>query len=268
MCLHDESEGYRFDTAELSFSYGSALIIDDLNLSIPQGAFTALIGPNGSGKSTVLRMLTALLKPLQGSVLLDGTSIYSLSTGELAKRVGMLPQGPVAPEGLTVYELVQLGRYPHRAVFSGWSAKDKEACDKALVLTGLADLVHRRVDHLSGGQKQRAWIAMTLAQETPILLLDEPTTFLDLSHQIDVLELATDLVRKQGKTIIAVLHDLNQACRYADNMVMLKSGKVAAAGAPNEVMTSAVIQDVFDVNATVQPDPVTGTPMCIPIPRT
>lgn len=255
------------ELAGLSFAYHSSPIIDDLDFSIPKGAFTALIGPNGSGKSTILRMITSLLKPDHGSILLEGKSISSLTTAEVAKRIGVLAQGPAAPEGLTVEDLVQQGRYPHRAMFQQWSDRDARACKNALSLTGMSDLSNRRIDHLSGGQKQRAWIAMTLAQETPVLLLDEPTTFLDLSHQIEIMDLASKLVRDEGKTIVAVLHDLNQACRYADNMVLLKAGKVIASGQPKKVMTSGVIQEVFDVVATIQPDPVTGTPMCIPIPR-
>ncbi|MEJ8476551.1 ABC transporter ATP-binding protein [Roseibium algae] len=257
-----------FETSELCIGYGPALIVQELDLSIPTGMFTALIGPNGSGKSTILRTLSGLHTPKRGTILLDGKSIASLPLREMAKRVGALSQGPVAPEGLTVLDLVRQGRYPHRSLFSQWSEQDTGACEKALSLTGMMNLRDQRVDQLSGGQRQRAWIAMTLAQETSIMLLDEPTTFLDLSHQIEVMELAANLVRNGDKTVVAVLHDLNQAARYANHMVMLKEGKVIASGPPKEVMTAKVIQDVFDVSAKVLPDPVTGTPMCIPIPGT
>jgi len=267
MPLPEGRETSCMETRELSVSYGSTLVVDSLDLSVPFGALTALTGPNGSGKSTILRTLSGLLKPGHGTVLLDGLSISRLTTREVARRVGVLSQGPVAPEGLAVRDLVRQGRYPHRPLFGSWSEEDAAACDNALALTGMTDLQDRPVDQLSGGQRQRAWIAMTLAQETPILLLDEPTTFLDLSHQIEVMELASDLVRKMGKTIIAVLHDLNQAARYADHMVMLKAGRIVASAAPEEVMTAETIQEVFDVNTKIIPDPVTNTPMCIPVPR-
>ncbi|KZM51808.1 ABC transporter ATP-binding protein [Labrenzia sp. OB1] len=254
-------------TAGLSVAYGSALVVEQLDLSVPMGALTALIGPNGSGKSTILRTLSGLLRPSQGAILLDGQSISRLSTREMARKVGVLSQGPAAPEGLTVRELVQQGRYPHRPLFSRWSEEDTSACDEALALTGMTEMHERQIDHLSGGQRQRAWIAMTLAQQTPVLLLDEPTTFLDLAHQIEVMELAVDLVRNRRKTIVAVLHDLNQAARYADYMIMLKAGKIVASAPPKEVMTADIIREVFDVSSTIIADPVTHTPMCIPLPN-
>jgi len=267
MSLPEGRETSCLETRELFVSYGSTLVVDSLDLSVPSGALTALTGPNGSGKSTILRTLSGLLKPGHGTVLLDGLSISRLSTREVAQRVGVLSQGPVAPEGLTVQDLVRQGRYPHRPLFGRWSEKDAVAFNNALALTGMTDLRERPVDQLSGGQRQRAWIAMTLAQETPILLLDEPTTFLDLAHQIEVMELASDLVRKMGKTIVAVLHDLNQAARYADHMVMLKGGRIVASAPPAKVMTAETIREVFNVNSVVMPDPVTNTPMCIPLSR-
>lgn len=245
-------------------AYGQTIILEGLDLAIPSGVFTALIGPNGSGKSTILRALAGLLRPIAGTVQLDGRSISDLSTKRLARRIGVLAQGPVAPEALTVHDLVRQGRYPHRSLFGRWSERDDEACDAALALTGMESLRDRPIDSLSGGQCQRAWIAMTLAQETPILLLDEPTTFLDLAHQIEVMELVGQLVNERGKTVVAVLHDLNQAARYADHMVMLNAGKVAAAGRPEAVMTAENIHTVFGVRATIISDPVTQTPMCIP----
>lgn len=262
----EQGETWCFETLDLSIGYGSTPVAEHLDLSVPAGALTALVGPNGSGKSTVLRALSRLLRPTHGTILLDGASLDRLSTREMAQRIGVLSQGPVAPEGLTVRDLVRQGRYPHRPLFSRWSEDDRLACEEALGLTGMTDLQDRPVDHLSGGQKQRAWIAMTLAQQTPVLLLDEPTTFLDLSHQIEVMELAARLVRTGKKTIVAVLHDLNQAARYADHMIMLKAGKVVASAPPRDIMTADTIQAVFDIRSTIISDPVTHTPMCIPVP--
>jgi iron complex transport system ATP-binding protein len=253
-------------TEDLSLAYGRNPIVEHLDLAFRTGAFTALLGPNGSGKSTCLRALAGLLAPKGGTVLLDGTSISRLSTRQLALRVGFLHQGPPVPEGLTVQDLVRQGRYPHRSLFGVWSTKDESACEEALMLTGTTDLRHRPLDSLSGGQRQRAWIAVTLAQETDILLLDEPTTFLDLAHQIELMELVVRLVRR-GKTVVAVLHDLNQAARYADHIVLLKAGRLCAAGAPATVLTAPNIHQVFDVAVTVIDDPVTGTPLCLPLSR-
>lgn len=250
---------------DLSAGYGRSLILRELDLVVPPGAFTALVGPNGSGKSTLLHALAGLLAPKDGVVLLEGDAIARLPVKELAKRVSLLVQGPIAPEGLTVFDLVQQGRYPHRALFERWSARDAAACDEALRLTDMTALRDRQLADLSGGQRQRAWIAMTLAQEADIVLLDEPTSFLDLAHQIEVMELVVDLVRGRGKTFVAVLHDLNQAARYADHMVLLKAGRIVAAGGPAQVLTAEAIATVFGVAATVIPDPVAGTPMCIPL---
>lgn len=251
----------------VAIAYGRSLIVEGLDLAIAPGAFTALIGPNGSGKSTILRALAGLLAPKAGTIHLDGRAVSELSTREIARRVGVLAQGPVAPEGLTVLDLVRQGRYPHRTLFGRWSERDDDACAEALALTGMDALAARPLENLSGGQRQRAWIAMTLAQETDILLLDEPTTFLDLAHQIEVMHLIADLVATRGKTIVAVLHDLNQAARHADHMVMLKGGKIAAAGPPGVVMTAEIVEHVFGVAATIITDPVAGTPMCIPAAR-
>jgi len=250
---------------DVSLAYGRTVVVEDLDLAVPAQAFTALIGPNGSGKSTILRTLAGLLVPKKGSILLDGSPISRLSAKETARRIGVLSQGPLAPEGLTVLDLVRQGRYPHRSLFGRWSVEDDAACEAALTLTGMGELADRPLDSLSGGQRQRAWIAMTLAQETSILLLDEPTTFLDLAHQIEVMDLIADLVATRGKTVVAVLHDLNQAARYADHMVMLKDGTIAAVGRPETVMTAATIQTVFGVAAVIMADPVAGTPMCVPI---
>jgi iron complex transport system ATP-binding protein len=251
----------------VTLAYGRSVVVDGLELAIAPGAFTALVGPNGSGKSTILRALAGLLAPKKGAISLDGRSLSELAARDIARRIGVLAQGPVAPEGLTVLDLVRQGRYPHRSLFGTRTDRDDEACERALQLTAMDELRHRPLDSLSGGQRQRAWFAMTLAQETGILLLDEPTTFLDLSHQLELMELIVELVREGGKTVVAVLHDLNQAARYADHMVMLKAGRIAAAGRPDMVMTAAMVEQVFGVDATIITDPVAGTPMCVPAVR-
>ncbi|TCQ04280.1 iron complex transport system ATP-binding protein [Rhizobium sp. PP-F2F-G36] len=249
----------------IDLAYGKRRIVETLDLDIPERRFTALIGPNGSGKSTVLRAYAGLMKPSGGSILLDGRDLTDLSTGEVARKVGVLLQGPVAPEGLTVGDLVRQGRYPHRSLFGRWSAADQQACDEALTLTGTMDISDRLLDSLSGGQRQRAWIAMTLAQQGEVLLLDEPTTYLDLEHQIELMNLIKTLVDRHGKTVVAVLHDINQAARYATHIVMLKEGKVIAAGSPDSVISAETITDVFKVKTLVIRDPVAGTPLCVPL---
>lgn len=242
------------------------IIIHDLNLTIHKGTITALVGPNGCGKSTLLRGLSRLLKPSRGNVYLNGQDIHALKAKDLARQLGILPQSPVAPEGLTVHELVAQGRYPHQSWFQQWSHKDAEVVEAALVKTNLTLFADRPVDTLSGGQRQRAWIAMALAQETDVLLLDEPTTYLDLAYQMDVLDLLDDL-NADGHTIIMVLHDLNQAARYADTIVALRGGQIVAQGTPESVVTSDNIHQVFGLKAEVIADPITGTPMCVPIGR-
>jgi iron complex transport system ATP-binding protein len=254
---------YMIETQQLALSYDSVPVIDALHVHVPTGKITALVGPNGCGKSTLLRGLARLLKPKGGSVLLDGKDIHTIPTRELAKRMGILPQGPVAPEGLTVRELVAQGRYPHQSWLRQWQADDESAVNKALDITGMAELAERHVDALSGGQRQRTWIAMTLAQETEIILLDEPTTFLDLSHQIEVLRLLERLNRDEGRTIVMVVHDLNHATRHAHHMVAMRDGAVVATGLPAEVVTPELLRRVFDVEADVVPDPRTGMPLCI-----
>ena len=249
----------------IDIAYGQRRIIERLDLAIPERCFTALIGPNGSGKSTLLRTFAGLMKPAGGSILLDGKDLNGLSPRDVARKVGVLLQGPVAPEGLTVGDLVRQGRYPHRSLFSRWSAQDQEACDEALMLTGTTDLSDRALDSLSGGQRQRAWIAMTLAQQGEAILLDEPTTYLDLEHQVELMNLITTLVSRHGKTVVAVLHDINQAARYAQHIVILHDGRVTAAGTPDMVISSQTIADVFKVKTVVIRDPVAGTPLCIPL---
>ncbi|MEV5409047.1 ABC transporter ATP-binding protein [Thermopolyspora sp. NPDC052614] len=251
----------------LHLAYEDRLVVEDLDLLVPPGRITAIVGANACGKSTLLRALARLLAPRRGAVHLDGRALQSIPSRELARRLGILPQSPVAPEGLTVLDLVNRGRSPHQTWWRQWSKADQEAVHAALAATGMSDLAHRAVDELSGGQRQRAWIAMAVAQGTPVLLLDEPTTYLDLAHQLDVLDLIMDLNRRESRTIVMVLHDLNQACRYADHVIAMKAGRIAAEGTPAEVITEATVEDVFGLRCKVTSDPVSGTPMIIPIGR-
>jgi iron complex transport system ATP-binding protein len=247
----------------LTLAYDGRVIIDSLDLRLPAHGFTVIVGPNACGKSTLLRGLARLLRPRHGSVLLDGDAIHRLPTRQVARRLGLLPQGPVAPAGVTVEGLVRRGRFPHQRLLGGWSTADQRAVDEALDRTDLTGLRHRGVDELSGGQRQRTWIALALAQDTPLLLLDEPTTYLDLRHQLDVLDLLADL-DGAGRTIVAVLHDLNHACRYASNLLVMREGSVVAAGDPRDVLTADLVADVFEVPCQVVPDPVSGTPLVVP----
>lgn len=250
----------------LTLAYENKVIITELHAAIPAGKITALVGPNGCGKSTLLRGLSRLLLPKTGKVLLDGKAIHSLPAKALAKQMGILPQSPSAPEGLTVRELVAQGRYPHQSWFQQWSKHDEEVTQGALATTNLLDLADRPLDTLSGGQRQRAWIAMTLAQETPVLLLDEPTTYLDLAYQLEVLDLLHEL-NAAGRTIVMVLHDLNQACRYADHLIAMRDGAIWGQGAPAHLMTRRMLSEVFRIDARIIADPITGSPMCIPVGR-
>jgi len=248
-------------------AYGDAVVLDGLDLAVPCGEVTAIVGANGCGKSTLLRALARLLAPRAGHVTLDGRAIGTLPSREVARRLGVLPQSPVVPEGLTVEDLVARGRYPHQGLFRQWSRQDERAVEAALAATATAGFRDRPVDELSGGQRQRAWIAMTLAQETELMLLDEPTTYLDLAHQIDVLDLLVDLNRAHGRTIVLVLHDLNQAARYSDHLVAMKAGAVVASGPPVEVITEDLVADVFGLTTRVVVDEVSGTPLVLPIGR-
>ncbi|MEC1259684.1 ABC transporter ATP-binding protein [Bacillus swezeyi] len=254
-------------TETLSLGYGETIIIDELNLTIPKGEITVFIGSNGCGKSTLLRSLARLMKPKGGSVLLEGSSIAKLPTKEVAKELAILPQGPSAPEGLTVLQLVKQGRYPYQNWLKQWSAEDEEAVSKALKATRMEELAERTVDSLSGGQRQRAWIAMTLAQETDIILLDEPTTYLDMTHQIEILDLLFELNEHEKRTIVMVLHDLNLACRYAHHLVAIKDKQIYAEGRPETIINCQLVQDVFEMDCEVTKDPLFGTPHCIPYGR-
>nr|WP_165970088.1 ABC transporter ATP-binding protein [Nonomuraea terrae] len=255
----------RLQASGVKLGYGDRLIVDGLDLGIEAGTVTTIIGPNGCGKSTLLRALGRLLKPQGGEVLLDGKRIDKTPTREVAKVLGMLPQAPTAPEGLTVADLVARGRHPHQTWYRQWSSDDEGAVAAALDMTGLADLAERPLDELSGGQRQRAWISMALAQGTDLLLLDEPTTFLDLAHQVEVLELVRHLHQEAGRTVVMVLHDLNLAARYADRLVAMRAGKVISSGTPHEVLTEGLLREVFELDAKVIADPVAGTPLVIPI---
>jgi iron complex transport system ATP-binding protein len=251
----------------LKLAYDDAVVAEDLSIALPTAAITAIVGPNACGKSTLLRALARLLTPRAGEVLLDGAAIRSLPTREVAQRLGILPQQPIAPDGITVTDLVARGRHPHQRWFRQWSRADAAAVDAALAATSISELADRSVDELSGGQRQRVWIALALAQGTDIMLLDEPTTFLDLTYQIDVLDLLCDLNRDHGRTIVCVLHDLNLACRYASHLVAMKNGHIVSSGAPADVVTEQLVRDVFDLDAKVIADPVARTPLVIPIGR-
>jgi iron complex transport system ATP-binding protein len=257
----------RLAAEHVRLAYDDRVVVDDLDLELTEGSFTAIVGPNGCGKSTLLRALGRLMRPTAGQVLLDGRAIARTPTREVAKVLGLLPQAPIAPEGLTVGDLVARGRHPHQSWLRQWSRDDEAVVAEALAWTDMAGLADRPVDALSGGQRQRAWISMALAQGTDLLLLDEPTTYLDLSHQIDVLELVGRLHAERGRTVVVVLHDLNLAARYAERLVAMKDGALVASGTPDEVLTEALLAEVFDLEARIVPDPVAGTPMVVPVRR-
>lgn len=247
----------------VTLRYDERTISKDLSVSIPDGSFTAIIGPNACGKSTLLRALSRLITPSAGRVILDGKNIADVPAKETARRLGLLPQSSIAPDGITVADLVARGRYPHQSFLRQWSKADEEAVLAAMAATRVTELSSRLVDELSGGQRQRVWVAMVLAQETPILLLDEPTTFLDIAHQIELLDLLADL-NERGRTIIAVLHDLNHACRYATHLIAIKDGAIVAEGAPADIVDAELVERVFGLPAMVIPDPVAGTPLIVP----
>ncbi|MGW4972200.1 ABC transporter ATP-binding protein, partial [Streptomyces albidoflavus] len=252
---------------ELTLGYADRTVIDSLDLAVPPGRITVIVGANACGKSTLLRSMSRLLAPRAGRVLLDGRQVHRFPAKELARTMGLLPQSPLAPEGITVSDLVGRGRHPHQGVFSRWSREDDAAVASALEATQTEELAERAVDELSGGQRQRVWIAMALAQQTDLLLLDEPTTFLDVSHQVEVLDLLTDLNAGRGTTIVMVLHDLNLAARYADHLIALADGRLHAQGTPSEVLTEETVRAVFGLDSRIIEDPVSGRPLMLPIGR-
>ncbi|MEU8696143.1 ABC transporter ATP-binding protein [Streptomyces sp. NPDC048680] len=255
----------RLRAEDLTLSYEQRTVVSSLGVEIPDRSFTVIIGPNACGKSTLLKALARMLKPRSGQVYLDGAGIATYRSREVARRLGLLPQSSTAPGGITVGDLVARGRYPHQGMLKQWSADDEAAVLEAMRQTGVLDLADRPVDDLSGGQRQRVWLSMVLAQQTSILLLDEPTTFLDIAHQVEVLDLCADLHARKGHTVVAVLHDLNQACRYATHLIVMRpGGTIAAEGDPATVMTAALVEDVFGLPCRIIDDPETGTPLMVP----
>ena len=252
---------------DLSVGYGERTVLDTLNVDIKRGAVTSIVGPNGCGKSTLLRTMSRLLNPAKGEIVLDGKSIHDIPTRKLATQLGLLPQTPIAPDGIVVADLVGRGRTPHQGILGRWSQQDYDIVAEALETTGISDLAERSIDELSGGQRQRVWIAMAMAQRTETLLLDEPTTYLDVKHQLDVLDLLTELNRDRGTTIVMVLHDLNLAARYSDELVAVSGGKVFAHGHPREVITKENVKSVFGIDSVIITDPVSDQPAVMPIGR-
>jgi iron-siderophore transport system ATP-binding protein len=248
----------------LELAYGDRVVVERLDLLVRDGSFTAIVGPNACGKTTLLRALARMLQPRSGGVFLDGRLIGSRPSKEVARQLGLLPQSAVAPDGITVADLVARGRYPHQRLLAQWSREDERAVAAAMAATRVEDLSERPVDELSGGQRQRVWLAMALAQETPIMLLDEPTTFLDIAHQVEVLELCAELNERRGRTLVAVLHDLNHAARYASSIVAMRDGRVVAHGNPREVVTAELVEAVFGLPCRVIEDPEAGTPLVVP----
>jgi len=257
----------RLYAEKVELAYDQRVVADRLDVDIPDGSFTVIVGPNACGKSTLLRALARMLKPKTGAVYLDGAQISSLPSKEVARRLGLLPQSPTAPDGITVADLVSRGRYPHQKLLRQWSREDEKVVAESMAATGVDELALRLVDELSGGQRQRVWIAMALAQQTPILLLDEPTTYLDISHQLEVLDLCAELHERENRTLVAVLHDLNHACRYATHLIAMKAGRVVAAGNPATIITAELVEDVYGLPCEVIPDPQTGTPLVVPAAR-
>ncbi len=258
-------EQHKLTGVDLTVGYDKNMVLHNLSVTIPNRAFTVIIGPNGCGKSTLLRTLSRLNKPARGQVILNGKDIKKYRTKEVARDLGLLPQSAITPEGITVADLVGRGRYPHQQLFNRNSAQNAEVIQSAMRAASLTDLAHIPVDSLSGGQRQRAWVAMVLAQQTPLLLLDEPTTFLDISHQIELLELFKMLIIQRERTIVAVLHDLNHASRYADHLIVMKNGEIIEKGSPQEIITPSLVEKVFGMKCVTFPDPVSNTPMVVPL---
>ncbi|MFF8959793.1 ABC transporter ATP-binding protein [Streptomyces sp. NPDC014894] len=265
--MNDSAHEVRLYGEGLTLAYDERVVAGALDVSIPDGSFTVIVGPNACGKSTLLKALSRMIKPRAGTVRLDSAPISSYSAKEVARRLGLLPQTSTAPGGITVGDLVARGRYPHQRMLRQWSAADEEAVVEAMEMTGVLELAERFVEELSGGQRQRVWLAMALAQRTGILLLDEPTTYLDLAHQIEVLDLCWDLHRRQGHTLVLVLHDLNQACRYATHLIVMKDGAIVAEGDPVKIVTAELVEEVFGLACRIIPDPEVGTPLVVPVAR-
>ncbi|MDK1475630.1 ABC transporter ATP-binding protein [Streptomyces sp. 549] len=265
--MRHAEDGSRLRGERLTLSYDQRTIAEDLTVAIPDDSFTVVVGPNACGKSTLLRALARMLKPKTGTVLLEGGDIHALPAKQVARTLGLLPQSSIAPDGITVADLVSRGRYPHQGLLRQWSKEDERIVQESMAATGVAELAERFVDELSGGQRQRVWIAMALAQQTPLLLLDEPTTFLDIQHQIDVLDLCARLHEEQGRTLVAVLHDLNHAARYATHLIAMRGGRVVAEGRPGDIVTAALVEEVFGLRCQVIDDPESGTPLVVPAAR-
>ncbi|MDN6273897.1 MAG: ABC transporter ATP-binding protein, partial [Corynebacterium casei] len=263
----DQSNSTALSASEVSVGYGERSVIEKLSVDIKRGAVTSIVGPNGCGKSTLLRAMARLLNPSHGEIVLDGKSIHDIPTRKLATKLGLLPQTPIAPDGIVVADLVGRGRTPHQGVLGRWIQQDYDIVAESLETTGISDLAERSIDEISGGQRQRVWIAMALAQRTDTLLLDEPTTYLDVKHQLDVLDLLTELNRDRGTTIVMVLHDLNLAARYSDELVAVSKGKVFAHGHPREVITKENVKSVFGIDSVIINDPVSDHPAVMPIGR-
>jgi iron complex transport system ATP-binding protein len=258
------SFGSRLRAEHLSIGYDDNAVIADLSVDVLDGRITAIVGPNACGKSTLLRGLARLLKPSGGQVILDGNDINGMHTKEVARSLGLLPQTSLAPEGISVADLVSRGRFPHQKVLRQWSRDDDAAVAHAMRCTAVTELAGRLVDELSGGQRQRVWVAVVLAQQTPLVLLDEPTTFLDIAHQVELLDLFAKLNREENRTVVAVLHDLNHACRYADQIIAMKAGSIVAQGDPSDVITEELVEAVYGLKCQIIDDPQTGTPLVVP----
>ncbi|MBR3120079.1 ABC transporter ATP-binding protein [Oceanobacillus profundus] len=256
-----------FEAEQLVAGYDNKTVIQEVSLTIPSNKISVIIGANASGKSTLLKTLARLIKPISGKINLDGKSITKIPSKQLARVLGLLPQSPIVPEGISVADLVGRGRFPHQSMLSGWTKKDYEAVAEAMRIMDITKLANHNIDELSGGQRQRVWIAMALAQQTDILFLDEPTTFLDITYQVEILDMLTDLNQKMGTTIVMVLHDINLSARYADNIFAIHNGKLVAEGEPSNVITSSLVKDVFGLDCIVVEDPISGSPSVVPIGR-